>query len=296
MRTPMSQSTQSTNGTYRATLIFFVAGLLCSISAIGIGIFGTTNVAEWAIPTLEARWTARAEERSRVTATAVRQTVVAVQRESTETARPSTDRTATSTAIPMGIDPPADWRLVFSETFPPNTTRWPLFDERDYYTTHKTEVSEGVYRWETLAHRDFVWWAYPDSPQLSDFHLSVEARRLSGTLTGEFGVVMRIQDGDYYRFAISDVQTYSIERYSSDRWRTFSSSRLSTEIKPQEFNRLTVASSGSHFYFFINGQLVDEIEDDELGQGYIGLTIGLREAGDEAVFEFDNFSIYAPDP
>ena len=70
--------------------------------------------------------------------------------------------------------------------------------------------------------------------------------------------------------------------------------RRSTEIRPDDVNLLTVVSAGSHFLFFINGQPVGEVKDSELERGFAGVAIGLRKAGDQAVFEFDNFEIWAP--
>ena len=67
-----------------------------------------------------------------------------------------------------------------------------------------------------------------------------------------------------------------------------------TTIRPGETNRLTVLAEGSHYTFYINDQYVGEADEDRLSQGEAGVAIELREAGDAAVFEFDNFEVRAP--
>jgi len=65
-------------------------------------------------------------------------------------------------------------------------------------------------------------------------------------------------------------------------------------IRPGGTNRLTVLAEGSHFAFYINEQYVGEADDDRLSRGQLGLAIELADAGDTAVFEFDNFEMRAP--
>jgi hypothetical protein len=135
---------------------------------------------------------------------------------------------------------------------------------------------------------------YPGSQQISDFHFSVQVRRISGNLDGDYGVVFRLKDGSYYRYVISDSGHFSVEKFSSDRWKQLIPMKWSAEIRPYEVNLLTVASSGPYFSFFINGQRVGEVADTQLESGFVGLTIGLGQAGHQAVFEFDNVEIWAP--
>lgn len=100
----------------RAVILFFALGILCSFSTIGIGIFGTANVADWRFPTVAARWTARAEERHRAVATLARQTDIAAETKLTETAVPPADRAATSKPAALQAELPANW--------PPHTLRY----------------------------------------------------------------------------------------------------------------------------------------------------------------------------
>lgn len=65
-------------------------------------------------------------------------------------------------------------------------------------------------------------------------------------------------------------------------------------MRPGAVNRLTVIEQGSHLTFFVNGQYVVETDDTRLNDGVMGPAVELVHAGDEAVFEFDNFEVRAP--
>jgi hypothetical protein len=64
-----------------------------------------------------------------------------------------------------------------------------------------------------------------------------------------------------------------------------------SDILPGEVNQLAVRGEGALFEFFINDEFVAEVEDSEFRSGIVGLVIGLPDAGDTAVFEFDNFEM-----
>lgn len=282
--------------TSRAIIIFFALGILSSFFTIAAVMFGTVNVAKWRIPTVVARWTSTVEERARASATLARQTAIAVEIQMTEAAVPPAGRTATSRANVLQAEPPADWRLVFSDTFESNENDWPIFSDSNTFTTHRTEIVGGIYRWEARAHRQFVWWVHPDIQQTSDFHMSVEVKKAVGGSAATYGVVFRLNNDSYYRFTISDPAIFAVERYASGHWTAMISRSWSTKIRENDVNLLTVASTGSSFSFFINGQQVGEFEfpDSRLERGFVGLTISLPFRGNRAEFWFDNFELWAP--
>lgn len=288
-------ASNAAKGSSRAVVVFLLVGLLCSLTAIGIGVFGTVNVGSWAFSTVEARWTAQAEERAASTATAARGAQIATEVRATETAQAAAEQSATGTARAARAERPSDWRRVFIDSFTADQHSWPLYDEVDVYTTHKSEIVDGVYRWEALAHRGFVWWIWGSQP-VSDFYLSVEVRRVSGTRTGSSGLVFRLNNRSYYAFVINDSQRFAVMKSTQGRLEDVISWKESDAIQPDGTDVLTVVATGSNFSFFINGQWVAEIEDVDYEQGRTGLTIGLDRAGEEAVFEFDNFEVWTPAP
>ena len=80
-----------------------------------------------------------------------------------------------------------------------------------------TQITDGKLRWETRAHQDFVSWVYPGSQQTSDFRMSLEGRKISGAPGGEYVVAFRLENDSYYRFVISDLQIFTVEKYSAGR-------------------------------------------------------------------------------
>jgi hypothetical protein len=57
---------------------------------------------------------------------------------------------------------------------------------------------------------------------------------------------------------------------------------------------MAITALESHFYFYINDELVAELEDDRLSSGQVGLLIGLFEEGDEGEWLFSDFEVRAP--
>jgi len=106
--------------------------------------------------------------------------------------------------------------------------------------------------------------------------------------------LFRQVDEDFYAFEMSDAQKFSFSLYYQGQWTTLIGWTESSAIRPGEVNRMTVLGEGAHFSLYINDQYVGEAEDGQLSKGEAGLTITLYNAGDEAVFEFDNFEVRAP--
>jgi hypothetical protein len=277
--------------TSRPVAAILVLALLCSLSAVGVGLYGAAQLTTSALLTAAARGTDSAADRARARATQAQQTQVASDIGATQTAAAPPPAVVSPA---LGLQPPAGWRLAFSETFGNDSGRWLLLDETQGYATQKSTIANGAYHWVSEAHQDFVSYVYPDSEQVSNFHATVRARRVSGTMGGEYGLGFRIQDEWYYRFIVSDLGLFTVEKYYLGEWTDLISNSLSTEIHPDETNALTIVASGDRFTFYINGHSVGQAQDRSLENGHIGVTIGLQEEGDIAVFEFDDFEIWVP--
>jgi hypothetical protein len=121
----------------------------------------------------------------------------------------------------------------------------------------------------------------------------VEARRVSGSEDGRYGLVFRYADGDYYFVRIRDDQHFRLSLWYEDEWTTVIDWTETSTIRPGQVNRLTVIAEGTHFTFYVNDQYAGEADDSRLSSGGVGVAIELG-AGDAAVFEFDNFEVRAP--
>jgi len=153
---------------------------------------------------------------------------------------------------------------------------------------------DGKYRFQVSALDGFVWRLDPDMTSLSDFHLSAEARRVSGPIDAPYGVSFRDDDSNYYYFKISDDGNFRVALYYNGKWETVISWTTTSTIHPGEANRLAVRGEGSHLTFYINGAQVGEADDSRVGAGTAGVALELNDPGDEAIFEFDNFEVRAP--
>jgi hypothetical protein len=128
---------------------------------------------------------------------------------------------------------------------------------------------------------------------MSDFYLTVEARRVSGSEDGRYGLVFRSVDGHCYLFEIVDYQYFRLRLWYEDEWTLLSDWTGTSAIRPGQVNRLTVIAKGTHFTFYVNDQHVGETDDGRLSSGRVGVAIALKADG-AAVFEFDNFEVRAP--
>ena len=229
----------------------------------------------------------------------------------TERAPVSPTDTITDTVAPTNTDPPAatstpvpslsseevELRLVLSDPFASNVNGWSTGEINDEFATTNQLIVDGKYRWEVTAHQDVWDLGVPTGPAVSDFTLSVEAQRISGSegseITG-YGVVFRWVDFDnYYLFRIGDDQEFNFFLLENGERSTLIDWTSSSAIRPGEVNRLTVTAAGSHFVLSINDQIVGEADNGRLPSGIVGLVTRLY-AGTESVFEFDNLELRAP--
>ena len=156
-------------------------------------------------------------------------------------------------------------------------------------------ISDGVYRWEAEAFDDFVWWSIPDVDSVSDMYLAVDARLVDGPLDAQYGLILRRVDSTgYYLFLVSDDQRFRFSRRSEDGWTSLVDWTETTAIRSGEVNRLEVVAMGSQFSFYINGQFVGENSDSQFSSGVVAVVVGLIDAGDTSVVEFDNFELRVP--
>ncbi|MDY7077913.1 MAG: protein kinase [Chloroflexota bacterium] len=190
---------------------------------------------------------------------------------------------------------PSDWAIILCDPFETNENDWPTGDYSSERATGNRSVTDGKLLWEATALDDVVWWAIPDVASTSDFYLTLETRRVSGVENAQYGVIFRRADSDNYGlFKIEDNQYFKFSSQHNGEWDTVIDWTETTAIRPGETNRMTIIAEGSHFTFYINDQYVGEADEGRLGKGKMGIAIELSDAGDTAVFEFDNFEVRTP--
>lgn len=243
-----------------------------------------------------------AREAEATATTSAKQTAVAQDEatraavEAAATATAQAQATATAEARPyMPLQEASAWPIVLADDFSAEGNGWSLGDYDDTLVDGSRSIDGGIYRWEAEAFDDFVWWSIPDTDELSDLYLAVDARLIDGVSDAQYGLIFRRDENkDYYLFLVGDDGYYEFVRVSGGDWTTLVDWTESIAIKPGEVNRLEVVVQGSQFTFYINGGYVDEFSDDQLASGKPALVLGLKEAGDTSVVEFDNFELRAP--
>ena len=226
------------------------------------------------------------------TATALPATVIAVVLEPSATINaitPQATVVSSPSVAPLATTPrPANDVLMEDDFSAP----------RNAWLSEVTEQAEkgyedGEFRL-TVYQPEYSTWSYPDPPRdFADFALEVDARRVSGPLDNEFGVLVRYQPetDEFYLFAISSNGFYSVQKYQANEWQKLVAWTESAAIlQGEDVNRLRVTGQGDKMRFFVNGEPLTQVEDASFRSGSVGLLASTNEKGGVAV-AFDNLRV-----
>jgi serine/threonine-protein kinase len=218
------------------------------------------------------------------------------QAQATATAQARVQATATAEArLYLPLQEAAAWPLVLADDFSAEANDWSVGDYDDALVEGNRSIDGGIYRWQAQALDDFVWWSVPDTEGVSDLYLAVDAHLVDGVSDAQYGLVFRRGESkDYYLVLVSDNGYYEFVQVSDGDWTTVVDWSESAAIRSGEVNRLEIVAQGSRFTLYINGEHVEAFSDDLLTSGKPALVVGLSEAGDASVVEFDNFELRAP--
>jgi hypothetical protein len=215
----------------------------------------------------------------------------------TPTPRPTPTRPALA-PLELSVAPPADWQDVIDDTFSDNRNGWLINNHEDDWGTISRQVTGGTYRWTVNASLAVGRWSTLDlqggASALGDFHAGVDARRERGPQAAAYGLILRQFEGGYYVFSVRDDGYYQFNMWAGYEWRPIIDWTETTAVRSGEVNRLTVRAEGSRFALFINDQRVAQVENDEIKAGKIGLSISTAATQGDAVFVFDNFTLWVP--
>lgn len=241
--------------------------------------------------TANAQATATNLARDRATTTARAQATTLARGTVTAQAR------ATSTALVMAAtqtraSPSSAWRILLSDTFDTNANQWRIGDLQSDFGTSTYTIANGRYRWDMKANQSWIRYHWPVMSSITDFELTVEGRRVSGSVDSNWGVIFRRSDKGFYTFEISNT-LFTVRRFDGS-WATLIDWLPSPALRPDGWNQIKVIGKGSQFEFFTNGQRVGGTNDSVLTSGVIGLAVTLYETGDETIVEFDNLELRIP--
>ena len=194
----------------------------------------------------------------------------------------ATSSPATPTAVQL-----AEGALLVDD-FSSAGSGWQVEADQDFEIGYK----DGEYR--VMVHNPglFVWGNPKRSYDLADFLLEVDARRAGGPVNNQIGLVVRRQnDQNFYLFSISSDGTYGVDMLQNDTWSHLVAWTSSKSIKQDTaWNHLRVECVGARMRFYVNNDLLAEVEDNTFASGNIGLGAGTMDEGGVEV-RFDNLRL-----
>jgi hypothetical protein len=111
---------------------------------------------------------------------------------------------------------------------------------------------------------------------------------------GEYGIVTRRDDKNYYQFLVSDSGYFKIRKHDDDGWTTLVDWTENDVIEQgaNVVNRLQVLSNGADQLFYVNGIYVGGVTDTSFTSGQVGLMAGSYAEGPNVHVVFDNLVLY----
>lgn len=189
-----------------------------------------------------------------------------------------------SSSVPSG-------NVLFQDDFSDQSSGW--LQGRD--DIGLTEYSEGGFRIYVASETS----AKVSIPRLqfTDVRIQVEAKKIGGPDDNDFGVVCRYKDqNNFYFFTISSDGYYGIGKYRENELILIGMEQMQTTDyihQGANNNQLRADCIGNTLAFYINGNLVGEVQDSDFTSGDVGLIAGtFKTQGTDILF--DNFSVLKP--
>ncbi|MCI0550023.1 MAG: hypothetical protein L0287_03635 [Anaerolineae bacterium] len=147
----------------------------------------------------------------------------------------------------------AQWTTLLFDGFTSNDNNWSVGNRTsEYFATLNQTVADGRYRWEAEVGRPYsITTAWLMGYEVSDFHLTVNCKHISGSKAGSgWGVIFRVQDNqNFYWFRMTDQQFFAVSVKKDGQWHDVVDWRRTDSIKPNGVNQLEVIAHESHFIF-----------------------------------------------
>jgi len=186
------------------------------------------------------------------------------------------------------------WEVAFSDDFEEDKKVWWVGTDSDEWGIFEQTIEDGVYRIDATANKGLYYKEIPDIHSVRDFYLSVEVDKTSGCPTGDYGVVFRKNGPNFYNFTINDAGTFVVKIMYQEEWEQLKIGNYFPRGGEDTPRKITIIAEGANVFFFVDDKFVTYIDDEHFPYGFVGVTFGLHCAGDQAVFEFDNFELRVP--
>jgi hypothetical protein len=200
---------------------------------------------------------------------------------------PASTQTASPTLTAAPAETPRNV-VLFSDDFSDPLSGWPVLEN----SGGKYSYQSGGYH--ILVNRaGDIPWATIDR-QDDDLSISVDARSLTESINGYYGLLCRMQDAqNFYYFVIQQNGDFTIGKYKNGEPQfLFSEGWRPSHALPQgdQMNRLRADCVGTTLRFSVNDVLLGEVTDTDFTSGSSGLVASALDAPGFEVL-FDNFVI-----
>jgi len=175
------------------------------------------------------------------------------------------------------------------DNFSDKESGWGTYDRDTFLKYYSDGEYHMIQKGEDLSDRALL------GKDAENFIAEVETRLDSGPLTGQYGLIFRFSDGNYYSFGINGRGWFTVRKHIDGKvYELIPLTETYILNKGYEKNRLGVRAEGNTLSLYINGKMVRAIGDTSLTGGDIGFFVSrLSEEGyikEQAVHAaFDNF-------
>ena len=179
--------------------------------------------------------------------------------------------------------------LLYTDDFSQDNNTWGTKSDADAQRAYK----DGQYQISVVKQSTLGWSTL--GKQYRDFDVEVQTTQLAGPDINSYGLLLRfVDDGDFYRFALSGDGTYSFDEQKNNAWVTLIDWTKSSAIHTGEAsNTIRVVCQGENFTFYVNDVQVDTAQNGDIGAGDIGLTAGKYKDPAATTVSFADFMVWA---
>lgn len=191
------------------------------------------------------------------------------------------------------------WPNRLPESFEDNQLDWPIGITKDNSLTVDSQIVANRYQWtvEVFNGNSYFNLVPSKSPTFSDFYAAVTIQFTQGSEDGmaAYGLAFRHVEDDYGFFGITRDGLFRIlEVHGTGIYQLWMSDSSAINTRPGATNRLAAIGVGPDFVFLINDQVVGQMNAD-IAPGQIGLGVDTLQSSPQAIAEFSDFQINAPE-
>jgi hypothetical protein len=180
-----------------------------------------------------------------------------------------------------------------------------LFEDSEFTNSCNTESTSDVERFVEngqfmmrVPTPSYVGWTECTDVEYTDFVMEVDATQVSGPDNNAYGVIFRygLESDEFYAFIISGDGYYAFSvdgANHTDPEFLVEWTESSAISKGMQTNRIKVAAVGSNMKYYVNDQLLGEVQDARFTTGTIGFFAGTVDEGNVQI-AFDNLRISEP--